>query len=107
MGTACLNQANKDGKEMYAKIQACCSHEIATLPYIPVPGILFDKLKVDIAGMMECWYFGNYPSLMSKVAGLEFDEGTEIILTVWDEAETTTEESTEEKETTTKKSNEE
>ena len=44
---------------------------------------------------------------MSKVAGLEFDEGTEIILTVWDEAETTTEESTEEKETTTKKSNEE
>ena len=66
---AAMNQANKDGKEMYAKIQACCSHEIATLPYIPVPGILFEKLKVNIVGMMECWYFGNYPSLMSKAAG--------------------------------------
>lgn len=54
--------------------------------------------------------------LMSKVAGLEFDEGTEIILSVWDEIEeTTTEESTEEteesttkkKESTTKKNDEE
>ena len=42
--------------------------------------------------------------LMSKVAGLEFDEGTEIILTVWDEEEeTTTEETTKKKESTTKK----
>ena len=38
--------------------------------------------------------------LMSKVAGLEFDEGTEIVLTVWDEPEETT---TEEEESTTKK----
>ena len=37
--------------------------------------------------------------LMSKVAGLEFDEGTEIILTVWDEVE----ETTSEEESTTKK----
>lgn len=37
--------------------------------------------------------------LMSKVAGLEFDEGTEIVLSVWDEVE----ETTTEKETTTKK----
>ena len=51
--------------------------------------------------------------LMSKVAGLEFDEGTEIVLSVWDEVEETTteEESTEDttkkKETTTKKTDEE
>ena len=48
--------------------------------------------------------------LMSKVAGLEFDEGTEIVLTVWDEVEeTTTEEesTTKKKESTTKKKNEE
>ena len=51
--------------------------------------------------------------LMSKVAGLEFDEGTEIVLSVWDEIEeTTTEEkstenTTKKKETTTKKNEEE
>ncbi len=49
--------------------------------------------------------------LMSKVAGLEFDEGTEIILTVWDEVEETTTEETEsttkKKETTTEETNEE
>ncbi len=42
--------------------------------------------------------------LMSKVAGLEFDEGTEIILSVWDKVEETTkEETTTKKEATTKK----
>lgn len=47
--------------------------------------------------------------LMSKVAGLEFDEGTEIILTVWDKfeetttKETTTKSSKKEKESSTKK----
>ena len=48
--------------------------------------------------------------LMSKVAGLEFDEGTEIVLTVWDEPEeTTTEEesTTKKKEKTTKPNSEE
>ena len=47
---------------------------------------------------------------MSKVAGLEFDEGTEIVLTVWDEPEeTTTEEesTTKKKEKTTKANTEE
>ncbi len=51
--------------------------------------------------------------LMSKVAGLEFDEGTEIVLSVWDEIEETTteekstEDTTKKKETTTKKNEEE
>lgn len=40
--------------------------------------------------------------LMSKVAGLEFDEGTEIVLTVWDEVKETTTKETTTKETTTK-----
>ena len=49
--------------------------------------------------------------LMSKVAGLEFDEGTEIVLSVWDEVEeTTTEkdetETTKCKENTSKKNEE-
>ena len=41
--------------------------------------------------------------LMSKVAGLEFDEGTEIVLSVWDEAETTTKKADKDEESTTKK----
>lgn len=61
------------GKRMFAKMQVCCSHELATVPYIPVPGILFDKYagarKYRVEGIMQCWYFGNYPSLMSKAAG--------------------------------------
>lgn len=44
--------------------------------------------------------------LMSKVAGLEFDEGTEIVLTVWDKVEeTAAQAATSEKETTSKKAN--
>lgn len=60
-------------KRMFAKMQVCCSHEIATVPYIPAPGILFDKYaaarKYNVEGVMQCWYFGNYPSMMSKAAG--------------------------------------
>lgn len=60
-------------KRMFAKMQVCCSHEIATVPYIPAPGILFDKYAAahgyNVEGIMQCWYFGNYPSMMSKAAG--------------------------------------
>ena len=58
----------------FAKIQVCSSHEISTVPYIPVPGILYDKYKYmqknGFSGVMQCWYFGNYPSLMNKSASL-------------------------------------
>lgn len=65
--------ALKENKHMFAKMQVCCSHELATVPYIPAPGILFDKYaaarEYRVEGVMQCWYFGNYPSLMSKAAG--------------------------------------
>lgn len=64
--------AKKHGNTMYAKMQVCSSHEIATVPYISVPGILFDKYRtahdLGIGGIMECWYFGNYPSLMNRAS---------------------------------------
>ncbi|MBQ7037472.1 MAG: hypothetical protein IJN74_08330 [Clostridia bacterium] len=66
-------RARKLGKTMYAKTQVCCSHEVATVPYIPTPGIIFEKWKgmheLGVSGVMECWYFGNYPSFMTKAAG--------------------------------------
>jgi hypothetical protein len=64
--------AKKAGKRIYAKMQVCSSHEISTVPYIPAPGILFDKYgaarELGVTGIMECWYFGNYPSLMNRAS---------------------------------------
>ncbi len=65
--------AQKTGVHQFAKIQVCSSHEVSTVPYVPVPGILYDKYKYmhehGVDGVMYCWYFGNYPSVMSKAAG--------------------------------------
>ncbi|MBE7063315.1 MAG: hypothetical protein E7390_05975 [Ruminococcaceae bacterium] len=67
-------EGRKTGKRIFAKMQVCCSHEVASVPYVPVPGILYKKYKAAIAlgveGVVQCWYFGNYPSVMSKAAGL-------------------------------------
>ncbi len=63
----------KRGIRTYAKIQVCSSHEISTVPYVTAPGILYDKYKYflehNIDGVMQCWFFGNYPGLMNKAAG--------------------------------------
>ena len=72
-------EANKYNKHLYAKMQVCCSHELASMPYIPVPGLVFRKYKgayeYGVEGILQCWYFGNYPSIMSKAAGeLSFTE---------------------------------
>ncbi len=73
MFEATASYAKKYGKKLFAKMQICCSHEVATVPYLPTPGLVFDKFKgahrLGVTGVMECWYFGNYPSLMSKAAG--------------------------------------
>ena len=61
------------GHETFAKLQVACSHETAAIPYVPVPGILFEKFKVmhesGVTGAQYSWYFGSYPSLMTKAAG--------------------------------------
>ena len=67
-------KAVQQEKKIYAKMQVCCSHELATVPYIPVPGIIYDKIisakRQGVSGVMESWLFGNYPCLMSKAVGL-------------------------------------
>jgi hypothetical protein len=66
--------AISSGSQMSAKIQVGCSHEIATVPFIPVPSLLYRKYremhKLGVSHVMQCWYFGNYPGLMNKAAGL-------------------------------------
>ena len=70
----CARNAVGAGARASAKIQVGCSHEIATIPFIPVPGLLYEKYKamheIGISTVMQCWYFGNYPGLMNKAAGL-------------------------------------
>lgn len=67
-------QAMESKKTMYAKMQICASHEVATVPYVPVPLNVYQKVKkaieLNVTGIMQCWYFGNYPCFMSKAVGM-------------------------------------
>ena len=60
-------------KRKAAKLQVGCSHEDASVPFIPVPSNLYEKYKFlhesDVTAVMQCWYFGNYPGLMNQAAG--------------------------------------
>ncbi len=67
------------GGEMSAKIQVGCSHEVATVPFVPAPGLLYRKYrtmkKLGVSHVFQCWYFGNYPGIMNRAAGeLAFEE---------------------------------
>ena len=67
-----LRENTKRGVRTYAKIQACSSHELSTVPYVLSPGNLYDKYKYmhenGISGVVQCWLFGNYPCVMNKAA---------------------------------------
>ncbi|MDD2455194.1 MAG: hypothetical protein PHG96_09545 [Kiritimatiellae bacterium] len=65
--------AKQAGTPMSAKIQTGCSHEVATIPFVPAPGMLYRKFRamreLDVSSVMLCWYFGNYPGIMNRAAG--------------------------------------
>ncbi|NMB97155.1 MAG: hypothetical protein GYA02_11185 [Clostridiaceae bacterium] len=71
--TGMAKAAKKAGIEMGAKIQVGCSHEVATIPFVPVPSILWKKYKamheLNVSTVIQSWYFGNYPGIMNKAAG--------------------------------------
>lgn len=76
------------GRSLSAKIQTSCSHECATVPYVPVPGLLYRKFKglreSGVRDVMMCWYFGGAPGLMNRAAGLlayeDFASGEDAFL---------------------------
>ncbi|MCE5345526.1 MAG: hypothetical protein LLG13_04445 [Bacteroidales bacterium] len=82
------NIARKKGTKVSAKIQTGNSHEVATTPFVPVPSLLYRKFSamrdLGVSHTMLCWYFGNYPGLMNKAAGLlsvePFPENEDIFL---------------------------
>lgn len=65
--------ARDNGTNVSAKIQTGNSHEVATVPFVPVPSLLYKKFSgmknLGVSYTLLCWYFGNYPGLMNKAAG--------------------------------------
>ncbi len=55
--------AKKAGLKSMAKLQLGTTHELATVPNLPLTGNLYDKAKYikenDLIGFMGCWNFGN------------------------------------------------
>jgi len=80
--------AKEHGTPVSAKIQTGNSHEVASIPYVPVPSMIYRKFtamhRLSVSHTMLGWYFGNYPGLMIKSAGLlslePFPENEEAFL---------------------------
>jgi len=70
----CAKAATENNTRIGAKIQAGNSNELTTVPFVPVPGILYKKYKeirnLNISTVMQCWLIGSCPSLMTKAAGM-------------------------------------
>ena len=68
----CVTTAVADGSRVSAKLQVACALELATVPFIPVPGILYKKYKaiheLGVSCVMHCWLEGGGPTLMNKAA---------------------------------------
>ncbi|MFA5865140.1 MAG: hypothetical protein WC975_10695 [Phycisphaerae bacterium] len=68
-----LSLAHKNGLRMMAKIQIGTTHELASVPYLPLPHLLATKLqrmqKNKVDGYLGCWILGGDVSPMSKLTG--------------------------------------
>jgi len=57
-----------------AKIQTGTSYEVSTVPYVPVPSLLYQKFNamksLGVSHTMLNWIVGASPGLMNKAAGL-------------------------------------
>jgi len=67
------SQAKQRGMKIMAKLQMGVTHELATVPYIPVPYTMAEKIhrmkKMGVDGYLGCWIFGGNVSVMSKITG--------------------------------------
>lgn len=74
----CARAARRKRTRMFAKLMIGCSHELASVPFIPVPGNLYRRFtalrELGVTGALQNWSSGNDPSLMNRAAGdLAFD----------------------------------
>jgi len=70
--------ARENGTQVSAKIQTGTSHEVSTIPFVPVPSMIYRKFsamhRLEVSHTMLGWYFGNYPGPMIRASGeLSFD----------------------------------
>ena len=70
----CAHKAVDNNIEFGAKIQTSCSYELATVPFVPVPGILYKKykamLELNVSAVMQNWLVGSCPSVMTQASGI-------------------------------------
>ncbi len=69
----CARRARRAGTRIYAKAMVAGSHELASVPYIPAPGLVYRKFaamrKLGVSGLLANWGSSNDPSLMQRAAG--------------------------------------
>ena len=62
--------ARENGTKVSAKLQTGNSHELSTVPFIPVPSLPYRQFSamrnLGVTHTMLCWYSGYYPGLMNK-----------------------------------------
>ena len=67
-------RARQSHTPISAKLQVGTSHEVATVPAVPAPTLLHQKYRamqnLGCSHVMQCWYFGSYPSVMNRAAGM-------------------------------------
>ncbi|MBI4027676.1 MAG: hypothetical protein HY360_22000 [Verrucomicrobia bacterium] len=60
-------------REIWAKLQVNSTHELATVPNMPLPGILYDKVRaaraIGVSGVLATWSMAVRPTLNSHAAG--------------------------------------
>ena len=69
----CEEAAIKRGLPVYVKLQFLATHELADVPWTPLPGVVYDKFsgmqRHGVRGMLGCWIMGNYPGMITDLAG--------------------------------------
>lgn len=66
--------AHENNTRVSAKIQTGSSYSVATVPYVPVPSLIYQKFsamrRLEVSSTMLNWIVGASPGLMNKAAGL-------------------------------------
>lgn len=65
--------ATKHGQRLSAKIQVGTSHEVGSVPYVPVPALTYRKYRalqaLGTTDVMQVWGTGGTPGMMNFAAG--------------------------------------
>jgi hypothetical protein len=66
--------AQENHTRVSAKIQTGTSYSVATVPFVPVPSLLYEKFsamrRLGVSSTMLNWIVGASPGLMNKAAGI-------------------------------------